>query len=229
MAQTKYTYSIANDTLNAKADLAALEVEVRGSAIITAHDYTQALGDVLDIYMKDAVSAGDKTILDGIISTHTGDSIAEEHTLVDVHQTPAFADKKVTVNGLEKSLFKRVHGVSITIAAGVTGYLDFVIPYNTVKFTGAEIFGVQKGDQLDFLVLDTPTNTVSGLDVPTYGANFLLNQFGFNVKMPAVGEYKNTSQYDADLIKDMVIECAYKNNGNAAITIDMNVEIHEVK
>ena len=145
-----------------------------------------------------------------------------------IDKAPPFANKKILVNGVIKSLYKRVHGVSLTITAGTTGYIDLVIPHDVVKFTGAEIFGVQKGDQLDFLVLDTPTNTISGLDVPTYGANFLLVQFGFNVKMPASGEYENTSNYDPDLIKDMVIEAAYKNNGASDITVDINFELHEV-
>jgi hypothetical protein len=78
MAQTKYTYSIATDTLNALADLSALQKEIRDSAIITAHDFNQSSADVLDIYMKDALSAGDETILDGIVAAHTGVALPDD-------------------------------------------------------------------------------------------------------------------------------------------------------
>jgi hypothetical protein len=76
MAQTKYTYSIADDTANAKVS-DSLQVEIGDSAIITALDYISQTGDVLDIYMKDALSAGDETILDGVVSAHDGVQLVE--------------------------------------------------------------------------------------------------------------------------------------------------------
>lgn len=72
MAQTKYTYSIANDTLNGAVYLTTLKAEIQSSAILIAYDYGQKFGDVLDLYFKDALSAGDQTILDGIVAAHTG-------------------------------------------------------------------------------------------------------------------------------------------------------------
>jgi len=138
-----------------------------------------------------------------------------------------FASKKLEN---DSSLFKRVHGVpSVDIPAGLTGYVNLIIPYNACKFSGAEIINVELGDTLDFFVLDTPTNTYSSLPVETYGANFPLNQFGFNVVMPNSEQYKNTSNYDADLFLGMEIMCAYKNNSDTAKKVYMNVDLHEVK
>lgn len=73
----KYTYSIANDTLNGKVELGQLQNEIGASAIITAIDYCQAEGDVLDIWFKAALSAGDETILNGVVSAHDGIVIHE--------------------------------------------------------------------------------------------------------------------------------------------------------
>lgn len=142
-------------------------------------------------------------------------------------QTP-FAAKKIKVGGVLKSLYKRVHGVGATVPSGQTVSIDFVIPYPHAKFTGAEIFGCEIGDTLDFTVHDTPTNAISGLPVGTYGANVMLNQFGFDVEMPPE-RYKNTSDYDADLYQGMVIRCSYTNNGQNSKHIGMNAWLHEVK
>lgn len=230
MAQTKYTYSITNDTANALLAADALKEEILASAIVVAIDYIASLGDVLDIYMKDALSTGDKTILDGVVAAHTGVPLPGDPSHVEVEAVPPFSAKKIRVNGVLKSLFKRVHGVkSSSISAGGEVDIDLVVPYAHAKFTGAEIFGTELGDTLKFYVLDDATNTYSGAPTTSPGyPNYILNQFGFDVEMP-VDRYKNTSEYDADLYQNMVVRCKYKNNGANAKTISMNVWLNEVK
>ena len=138
----------------------------------------------------------------------------------------SFASKAVA----EGKLFKRVHGANTTIVAGATGYVELIIPYPTCKFSGAEIIGADIKDTVDFFVLDNDTNTYSQEPVQTYGPNFVLNQFGFDVEMyPAGLVYSNVSNYDADLFQTMQLLCAYKNNGNAEKYIALNFELHEVK
>ena len=226
MGQTKYTYSVAVETANALLALDALKKEIEDSAIVTALDYISVFGDALDIYMKDALSAGDETLLDGVVSAHTGVALVEDILQsVDVKKETPFADKKIEVNGVLKSLFKRIHGVSETVTAGATANIDFVAPYSASKFTGAELFGVDLGDTLNFYVLDDASNTYSGAP----GSNYQLNQFGFNVEMPPGGKYKNTSNYDADIYLGMVIRCEYTNNGAEDKYIAMNPWLHEVK
>ena len=140
------------------------------------------------------------------------------------YQSP-FALKEI--GGLK--LFKRVHGVSsASIPANTTGYIILTVPYNICKFSGAELIGCIEGDSLDYLILDDANNTYSQAPVETYGANFPLNQFGFDVKMPN-GRYNNTSNYDADLYLGMQLMCSYKNNTAEAQVIHMNVELHELK
>lgn len=130
-----------------------------------------------------------------------------------------------------KKLFKRVHGCdsgATLIPANTTGYIIFTIPYPACKFSGATLLNCELGDTLDYIILDDANNTYSQAPVETYGANFPLNQFGFDVVLPS-GEYKNTSNYDADLYYGMQLMCAYKNNSASAKKIYMNVELHELK
>lgn len=72
MPATKYTYSIQTDFPNQAVDPARLAQEVQASAIVTALDYISTSGDDCDVWFKDGLSAGDKTILDGIVAAHSG-------------------------------------------------------------------------------------------------------------------------------------------------------------
>ena len=225
MAETKYTYSIANDTANGLLAADSLDKSIRDSAIVIALGSVAALGDVLDITMKGALTTGDKTILDGIVAAHDGVALESDPGKVEVTVQPPFASKKI--NG--KSIFKRVHGVSQSIDDGQTVNVDFTVPYPTVKFTGAEMFNTDFGDVVDFTVHDDASNTYSGAPTTSPGyPNYKLNQFGYSVQMPNE-RYKNTSNYDADLYFGMIIRCAYTNNSGATKTIRMNVWLHEVK
>jgi len=72
MAATNYTYSVATDTANAKVHPKSLDQEIRASAIVIALEGVGQSLDVLTITMKDALSTGDETILDGVIAAHQG-------------------------------------------------------------------------------------------------------------------------------------------------------------
>lgn len=84
MAETTYTYSIAGDTLNGAVALVKLQKEIKNSAIVIALKEINSGGDDLDVVFKDALSAGDETILDGIITAHDGieETIREEKVRV---------------------------------------------------------------------------------------------------------------------------------------------------
>lgn len=74
MALTEYRYTISSDNLfpNRKVDLPRFELEIRASAIFTALDsVVESLGDCV-VTMKDALSAGDHLILDGLVTAHSG-------------------------------------------------------------------------------------------------------------------------------------------------------------
>ena len=228
MAITKYTYSIAADTLNGIVNLTSLEEEIRNSSIITALDNISTVSDSLDIYFKDAISTGDKSTLDSLVAAHDGTDSPDEPTQVEIAKQvlpPAFADK-VLPDG--KKLYRRKYGIvldnsSTEIAAGQTGTLSFVVPYANAKINKLEIIGGRIGDCVDLKVYDTPTGTIS--TVP----NYMLNQFGFDVYINGPF-YADFSNYDADLIKDMKIELTYKNKHSTdSITPFANIVLHEVK
>lgn len=131
--------------------------------------------------------------------------------------TSAFASKNV---GSYK-LFKRIHGVAIDAVPGAN-VIEFVVPYNITKINCLEVIGGNIGDYCDFEVYDTPTGTISG--VP----NLMLNQFGFNVYI-SEGYYEQKSEYDADLIKDMKLECHIFNSSNVTKKVAVNFILNELK
>lgn len=122
-----------------------------------------------------------------------------------------------------KRLYKRVHGIS-GVVAGAPDNIDFSIPYDNCKLTGIEIIGGAKGDTVNLKILDTPSGTISGV------ANYTLNQFGYNVNVSA-DFYQHVSEYDADLIKDLVIRLEYDgiNLDITPKTIYVNIILNEVK
>jgi len=80
MAETTYSYTISTDFPSGKVAPSALFAEIQVSAIVTAMERIDTTGDTCDVVFKDALSAGDKTILDndttgpsgGLIGAHTG-------------------------------------------------------------------------------------------------------------------------------------------------------------
>ncbi|HUW08761.1 MAG TPA: hypothetical protein VM537_03485 [Anaerolineae bacterium] len=75
---TKYTYSIADDLPDAAVHASNLEEEIQAqlSGIITQVDHIDTNDDVLDIWFKDALSAEEKTALDGDAAGPAGGLLA---------------------------------------------------------------------------------------------------------------------------------------------------------
>lgn len=71
MADTKYTYDLT-DFLNDKVNLSSLHKEIDQSNIITALKEMTVSGSICDIWFKNALSTGEESILDSIVSNHTG-------------------------------------------------------------------------------------------------------------------------------------------------------------
>lgn len=96
MAVTKYTYSVANDTLNAKVELDSLTIEIGAAAIVPAIDHIDVNVDVLDIYMKDALSGAEQTTLTGVVNAHAGISPEPAPQPVQIDNVPTVAIDKGT-------------------------------------------------------------------------------------------------------------------------------------
>lgn len=135
-----------------------------------------------------------------------------------INPSSPFKSKAVTGG----KLFRRKHGFSRLVAASSTEEIDLIVPYAICKINQVEFTNAVDGDQVDFQVHDTSTGLFS--TVPRY----MLNQFGFDVELPN-GFYTDRSEYDADLVIDMMIKIVYKNNSNVPHTIRGNITYHEVK
>ena len=85
MADTKYSYTISTGFPNGKVISDNLKTEITESTITKALSKIIKIGDVLDIYFKDALSAGEKTILDGDVSNPAGGLIADHDNVTIVH------------------------------------------------------------------------------------------------------------------------------------------------
>jgi hypothetical protein len=83
MAETTYTYSIAQDFPDGKANPSKLDEAIRQSSIVTALEGVNTFGDVLNVVFKDSLSAGDKLTLDGDTTHPAGGLIASTDNTPD--------------------------------------------------------------------------------------------------------------------------------------------------
>lgn len=72
---TTYTYSISTDFPNHAVSSDRLTVEIRESAIVTALDCINTIGDACQIVFKADLSSGDESILDGLVAVHSGEPL----------------------------------------------------------------------------------------------------------------------------------------------------------
>lgn len=141
-----------------------------------------------------------------------------DNTGKPINKTSPFASK--SIDG--KSLFKRVHGVVLECSEG-TNVIDFVVPYDMAKLNQIDILWADEGCTVDFKVYDTPSGTIS--TVP----NYMLNQFGFGAGV-AKDHFKQHSEYDADVIKDMKLEATITlPTGAATKKLCVNFILNEMK
>ncbi len=111
MAVTTYTYNIANDFPDGKCNRSTLDIELRGSSIVTSlnridiSNGTQDSANVytagtLDIVYNAALSAGDKTILDGDTTGPAGGLLAA-HDNAPTTDAPKLNDSNIMLMQLQ--------------------------------------------------------------------------------------------------------------------------------
>jgi len=96
MAATKYSYSISGDFPNRRVNPTLLTEQIQQSSVIVALDYIETYDDTCDIWFKAPLSAGDVTVLDGIVATHSGEPSPNPAQLVQL-DGPLEADKKPVI------------------------------------------------------------------------------------------------------------------------------------
>jgi len=97
---SKYTYSVADDTANGAIATTSLKLEIAASSIPVATDYINTnypLGDSLEICMKAVLSSGQKTVLDGVVTAHTGIEVVNEPDPVTLANVAGTSDNFIRV------------------------------------------------------------------------------------------------------------------------------------
>ncbi len=152
-APTKYEKSISTDFTKGKGvNVDKLKDEIAGSAIITGLQKIMISGDNVDIWFKDALSAGDATILDGIVTNHYGTPTNQETDVFIVQ------DRK-TGKGYNSQMFK----LTSTSGAGTTKTMThtFPVPVSIMK-GGFTTEAANKDDELEvYLDRDTVTGKIT--------------------------------------------------------------------
>lgn len=102
-----------------------LASEIRKSAIVTALDYISTVGTAVSVYMKDTLSPGDETILNGVVAAHVKNPYFSSPPVDD--DGAMYVRRKQTKAGWNY----QVHVLEITTASGVKN--DKIDPVTLVK------------------------------------------------------------------------------------------------
>lgn len=121
MPEQAYTYSIASDFPGGAVDLGNLSDEIASSAILTAlervdRNPTGGDTDRLDIVFKAALSAGDKTILDGDVVGPAGGLIAQHDNVHVSTGMSVSVDNVATMSNPNKDVQR------VAVQPGRSGY-----------------------------------------------------------------------------------------------------------
>jgi hypothetical protein len=144
MAATKYTYSIQDDFPNHKVASNRLTEEIGTSVIVTALDHIDTDDVNCDIWFKEALSAGDETILDGIVAAHSGEPLEAPPSLVRIQDVEDLDPNKAR---------SKVKGINFDAPAGQWTKKGTSFPYRTNVLCGKGYGGFcEDGDKVEFSI-----------------------------------------------------------------------------
>lgn len=167
MTQTIYTYLISATANNAVCN-EGLQTEIQNSDIVTALDAVDTNQTDINVVFKDALSTGDKTLLDTIVSIHAG-----KHTAFEVQEV------KIVEEGVDPS--ERTHGhyyskgFKFDIPATIGDHEEtFSFPY-PVTVMAMEIIPIPewKADEISIIV--APETIVGALTANVTAGDSTLN------------------------------------------------------
>lgn len=184
MAEQDYTYSIASDFPATGLDSDRLKHEIQDSAIETAIDRIDTEGDVCKIWFKAALSAADKTILDGDTTAPAGGLLAA-HSGEPWEVIPVAPVILEPTGNSEKNL--RIYGdkFTATINGDTTKDVAFA-EARSIQGVSFEIEGQHSDDWVRLAIIhpstqaelqvmaEGPTNT--GVPVPASGSASVVSE-----------------------------------------------------
>tara|TARA_R110000868_G_C10972548_1_gene770422 strand:- start:15806 stop:16237 length:432 start_codon:yes stop_codon:yes gene_type:complete len=139
----------------------------------------------------------------------------------------SFLNRDSNKNVYGETAFKKVTGTKKVIAANSTENIELTFPFTKGLIKGAKIINTHIGDSLNFKIKDTATNTYSQAPIEVFGANIVLNQFGFDVYLTNES-LEDTAEFAGELYSGMILCCEYTNNTNESKTVYMNADIYEL-
>lgn len=209
-----YTYSIANDTLNAKVEPAKLEGEITASSITVAVDHISTNGDELVVVFSSTITAPEEATLTALVGTHDGMEVPKvlAPQQVEVTKEPTFCSPEL-MDG--KVLYLKVHGMKATVGPLDTHEFQFTIPaeYGEVYLQGAEIY------------VDVLSQTDFAIKHPLAG---VLEQYGYGV-VNGRYLYKEKAQYASKLPAGLIISVNLTNTENVEQEFGVNFILHEIR
>lgn len=151
MAETKYIYSISLGTLNGIVETAALSKEINNSSIIIGVSRIETNDDVLNVYMKSALTAGDQTKLTLVVGAHEG---------VPLTPPPQQVEIKEEDEGTQGHYFTRSFELLVDQAQGEWKSMDITFPFAVSVFSGA--FVQMPNMEGDIISISVAPDTVVG-------------------------------------------------------------------
>ncbi len=219
MAQTTYTYSIAVDVTSGAVRPGQLSKEIATSSIVIAVERIDVTGDVLDVVMKDAISAGDKTTLDGLVQAHVITDPLDEPRESD--GTPIVRPRAfVSSDGYRF----RGTGISGTITAGTEGSVDYKLTEDRmINAVHLMLENHVWADSVKFQIVDID-------NILGYGPNTVLDEFAtaWNVDPSICSQRHERIEYPAKVLKDLYIRIKYTSTGGTDVNMHINLYLHKV-
>jgi hypothetical protein len=142
MSEQAYPYTISTDFPGGAVNSDKLKAEIQASTIVTALERVDVnvSGDSVDIVFKEALSAGDKTILDGDVTGPAGGLIAAHDntpnaaTPDQIEVVPHMGGEQVIADGVQASLADNAwHRVELSLPEPI--HLQGV----KIRWKGAEL------------------------------------------------------------------------------------------
>jgi hypothetical protein len=180
MSQT-YTYSISGDTANGSVTPSILELQINGAGITSGTlEQISTTGDNLDIQFDQALSAPDKTTLDGVVAAHAGVTLndtTQQVTSEGISQTTAttFQSK---VGGTAQPLSAGTYLLSWycelrVLSGGLGDHAEAQIDFNGTSVGSGNVSGTEWHPASGSGAL-----TFADGDTPTFDIDFRVNGAG---------------------------------------------------
>lgn len=139
-----YTFSIQNDFPNHKVAPTKFLSEIQASAITVAISEITTDGDNCNCPFKATLSAGEITILGGIVAVHDGEEAPDTSPKMD-SQNRLIVQAEPTFANYHGAIFRSISNTGIIIG-GTTSDVCVEVPDDCVLFGGSyELYGVPVG------------------------------------------------------------------------------------